>query len=68
MFAKLFPHCEEGLSTLHIVCDPFMDHSLVMAKGLVWLNKATNHAMLGYPRGTSQSEEFWRNVVSYLKP
>ena len=41
---------------------PFMDHSLVMAKGLLWL-EATSHAVYDHPRRTGHSAEFWQNVV-----
>ena len=37
---------------------PFMDQSLDMAKGLVSLNEAKNHAVKGLPRWTGPNEEF----------
>ena len=37
----------------------FMDHSLVMAKGLAWLHEAVNHTVQDHPRQTGYSEERW---------
>ena len=37
---------------------PFMDHSLVVAKGLVELNEAMSHAVQGHPKWMGHSEEF----------
>ena len=37
---------------------PFMDQSLDMAKGLVSLSKAKNHAVKGLPRWMGPNEEF----------
>ena len=42
---------------------PFMDQSLDMAKGLVSLNEAKNHAVKGLPRWTGPNEEFWRGPL-----
>ena len=36
-----------------------MDQSLDMAKGLVSLSKAKNHAVKGLPRWMGPNEEFW---------
>ena len=37
---------------------PFMDHGLVVVKGLVQLNEAMSHARQGHPRQTGHSGEF----------
>ena len=37
---------------------PFMDHSLVMAEGLVQLSEAISNAMQGHARQTGHSDEF----------
>ena len=42
------------------VSDPFMDHTLVVMKGLVLLSEALNHAMQGHPRRTGHSKEFYK--------
>ena len=42
---------------------PFMDHGLVVVKGLVQLHEVMSHAMQGHPRQTGHSGEFWQNVV-----
>ena len=37
---------------------PFMDHSLVTAKGLVQLSEAISNAVQGHSRQTGHSDEF----------
>ena len=37
---------------------PFMDHSLVVAKGLVELNEAMSHAVQGHPRQMDHYGDF----------
>ena len=37
---------------------PFMDHSLVVAKGLAGINETMSHAVEGHSRWTSQGGEF----------
>ena len=39
-----------------------MDHSLVVAKGLKYLDEAISHGMQGHQR--QSSEELWQNVVN----
>ena len=58
MSESLWPH---GLQ--HV----FMDHSLVVAKGLVQPNEAVSHAMQGHPRWTDHSGKFWQNVVHWRR-
>ena len=44
-----------------------MDHSLVVVKGLTYLNEAMSHAMQGHPRQMGHSEEFSLNVVHWRR-
>ena len=43
---------------VHVKKTPFMDHSLVMVRGLAKLNEAMNHTVQGHQRWMGHSEEF----------
>ena len=43
---------------IYIYIIPFMDHSLVMAKGIASPNEAMTHGTQGHPRWMGHSEEF----------
>ena len=45
----------------HPVSDHFMDHSLVVAEELAYLNESMSHAIQDRPWWMGLSEEFWQN-------
>ena len=57
----LFHPRQEAFSFLFTFC-PFMVHSLVIARGLAWLNEAMRHTRQGHPRWTGHSEELWHKL------